>query len=500
MDLQRLRWNGLTCSWRIATAVIGKACRDIDTTRLIWQFFERHKNQEAASSKIQRRFRLERTLEESRHFEATKTAPKGEIFAWAMYDFANSAYATIVATTIFNPYFVRVVAGEDSGLKEGEGTFLLTLSICVSSLAIVASAPIIGTIADAHANKKRFLLFTTIVCTVCTGFLSMIGRGDYIQGMILLILANFCYGTAEDLVAAFLPELAARKDMGRVSAFGWTVGYIGALITLGVCLAASIVLKQLGRMDSLVSVAMIITACFYLIGAMPTFLFLRERAKPDPSVHGKQFLTVGFERLAVTLKHVTSYQDLFKFLISLLVYSCGTTTVMSLASVYAEQVMGFKSNDLIVMVLVVNVTAAIGAFSIGFIQDKIGSIKTLFIALCLWILATGLAYFCTSRVLFWGLANLIGLAMGASGSAGRALVGLFSPPGKSGEFFGLWGLAGKLASAIGPLTFGLVTLLTHNNQRLALLSSTVFFVIGLFLLLSVNEKRGREAAHLRLVE
>jgi UMF1 family MFS transporter len=431
--------------------------------------------------------------------ETTVTAPKGEILSWAMYDFANSAYTTIVATTIFNPYFVKVVAGEGSGLKGGEGTFLLTLSICISSLAVVFSAPIIGTIADAHAAKKRILFFATIICVACTAFLSQVGKGAYIFGMALLTVSNFAYGTAEDLVAAFLPEIAARKDMGRVSAFGWTIGYLGGLATLGLCLAYIFWAKKNGQAsESYVPVTMIITACFYGFGAVPTFLFLKERAIPDPSVKGRQIMTVGFERLKTTLQHAVHYQDLFRFLISLLVFSCGTSTVISLASVYAEHVMGFGNEDLVLMIFIVNITAAVGAFTIGFVQDKIGSVRTLAISLCLWIIAIGGAYFCTSRPLFWALANLIGVAMGASGSSGRALVGLFSPPGRSGEFFGLWGLAGKLAAAVGPLTFGLVTLLTNNNQRLAILSSTSFFVIGLILLALVNEKRGREAAHKNL--
>jgi MFS transporter, UMF1 family len=432
-------------------------------------------------------------------YEAVKTAPRGEILSWAMYDFANSAYTTIVSTTIFNPFFVQVVAGEGSGLKPGQGTFLLTASICVSSLAVVLSAPIIGTIADALAGKKKILLFATLLCVGCTTLLCHVGRpGAYIEALILLTLANFAYYTAEDLVAAFLPELAAREDMGKVSAFGWTIGYLGGLSALAICFAYVVLARHLGQTArTYVPVTMLITAAFYGLAALPIFLFLKERARPDPLMRGRQMLSVGFARLRKTLAQAARHQDLFRFLISLLVYSCGTATVISLASVYAEQVMGFTTNDSLVMIFAVNVTAAIGAFSIGHVQDRIGSIPTLGISLCLWIIATGGAFFCTSRVVFWILANLIGLAMGSSGSSGRALVGLFSPPGRSGEFFGLWGLSGKLATAVGPLTFGLVTLFTHNNYRLALLSSTSFFVIGLLLLLLVNEKRGKEAALLQ---
>lgn len=439
--------------------------------------------------------------QQQHNLETKETAPAKEILSWAMYDFANSAYATIVSTTIFNPYFVQVAAGEGSGLAPGQGTFLLTLCISIASMLIVLSAPVIGTIADAHACKKRLLLVFTSICVLCTISLALVGRGAYLLGMIALTLANFSYGTAEDLAAAFLPELARREDMGRVSAFGWTIGYLGGLSALAVCFAFILWAKKEGmNAESYVPVTMLITAAFYGLGALPTFLFLKERSVPEHGAKDIALIKEAFARLKVTVAHAVHYQDLFRFLLSLLVFSCGTTTVMTLASVYAQQVMGFNTNDSVVLIFAVNVAAALGAFGVGRVQDRIGSIRTLSISLGLWILATGGAFFCNSRPVFWGLSVLIGIAMGASGSSGRALVGLFSPPGRSGEFFGLWGLSGKLAAAIGPLTFGTVTLLSGNNYRLALLSSTTFFVIGLLLLFLVNEKRGREAAHLNLSE
>lgn len=436
------------------------------------------------------------------------TARKGEIFAWAMYDFANSAYTTVVATALFNPYFVKVVAGDAAGLQPGQGTFLLTTSICIASLAVVLTAPMIGTIGDALACKKKLLLVSTIVCVVGTAMLSQVGPGAYVAGIAFLVMSNFAFGTGENLIAAFLPELAAKEDMGKVSAFGWAVGYIGGLSTLAVCLWYISYARGLGQTaQDFIPVTMLITATAYLIGAIPTFLFVKERARPDPGVADRRlgfadvglFVSTGFKRLGETIRHAQRYQDLFRFLITLLIYSCGTSTVVSLASVYSQEAMGFTETDSVKLIFVVNITAALGAFGIGFVQDKLGSVRTLAIALCLWSAATITAYFCTSVTLFWVVANVIGLAMGASGSAGRALVGLFSPHGRSGEFFGLWGLAGKMAAAIGPLSFGLVNLATGGNCRLALLSTTIFFIAGLLLLLTVNEKRGHEAAVLTTV-
>jgi UMF1 family MFS transporter len=157
--------------------------------------------------------------------------------------------------------------------------------------------------------------------------------------------------------------------------------------------------------------------------------------------------------------------------------------------------MGFTTNDNIILILVVNITAAIGAFVFGLVEDRIGSKNTLIVTLLIWSAATTMAFFVEQRFWFWAVANLVGIAMGSSQSAGRAIVGLFSPPQRSGEFFGLWGLATKLAAIIGPVSYGIITHLTHGQHRLALLSTTLFFVAGLLLLTTVNEKRGREAAY-----
>ncbi len=185
---------------------------------------------------------------------------------------------------------------------------------------------------------------------------------------------------------------------------------------------------------------------------------------------------------------------LFAFLVTLFVYSCGTTTVIHMAAVYAQQVFGFTPKDLVTMVLLINITAACGASLFGFVQDKMGSIKTLTLALGIWTLAILVAASSQNQVQFWIAGNLVGIAMGASGSVGRALVAQFSPPGRSGEFLGLWGMAVKLATCVGALSFGGVTFLTHNNFRLGILVIAVFIIAGMFLLRNVNEERGREAA------
>jgi len=230
------------------------------------------------------------------------------------------------------------------------------------------------------------------------------------------------------------------------------------------------------------------------LAALPTFIWLRERAVPRPLKPGENYIRAGFKRVRDTLANARRYKDLFRFLITLAVYYCGINSVVVLAAIYAQQVMGFSTQEIILLILVVNVTAAAGALLFGLVQERLGSVRTLIMTLAVWIAALVLAFFTESRAAFWLVANLVGVALGSSQSAGRALVGQFSPPGRSAEFFGLWGLAGKLAAVIGPLVYGAVTFLTHGNHRQALLSVCVFFVAGIILLFTVDERRGRAVA------
>jgi UMF1 family MFS transporter len=202
----------------------------------------------------------------------------------------------------------------------------------------------------------------------------------------------------------------------------------------------------------------------------------------------------GFERVKQTLTHIHHFKDLFRFLCSLTVYYCGIYTVIVLAAVYAREVMGFDTAGTLMLILLINITAAIGALMFGYIQDRLGSKHTLALTLLVWIAALVIAFASESRAAFWLAGNLVGLALGSSQSAGRALVGQFAPPWRAAEFFGLWGLAGKLAAIVGPLSYGALTFLTHGQHRLAILSTTAFFVGGLALLMTVDERRGRAAA------
>jgi UMF1 family MFS transporter len=427
-------------------------------------------------------------------------AGRRELIAWAFYDFANSGYTTVVQTTIFSTYFVGVVAGSAQGVSSGLATLLWSLSVGMANFIVMLSAPVVGAIADVKACKKRFLLWSSLGCIATTALLALVGPGDYKLGMVLVTLSVVMFAYGENLVAAFLPELVPEQQRGRLSGYGWGLGYVGGLLTLLLCLGYIHWATQQGLTEAeAVPVTLLITAAIFALTAAPTFLWLQERAKPLPGGLDWSVLSISFERLRHTFREAQRFRDLLWFLITLVVYQSGVSTVIVLAAIYAQQVMGFDTQSLIVLIMVINITAAVGALICGHLQDRIGSVPTLAITLVIWIAALLAAYFAEEREQMWIVGNMIGIAMGASQAVGRALVSKFSPADRAGEFLGLWGLVNRLSVIIGPLSYGLINYWSGGNHRLSLLSTVTFFALGLLLLFRVDEDRGRAAANNALV-
>ena len=413
-----------------------------------------------------------------------------EVWAWAMYDFANSGYTTVVITAIFNAYFVAVIAGNAPW-----ATFAWTLALAISYALIMFIAPLLGAYADAYAAKKKLLALTTTGCVIFTALLFFAGPGNVWLAIPLIILSNFFYGSGENLIAAFLPELARGRALGRVSGWGWSLGYVGGLVSLGACLVYVNWAQGQGQVAAdFVPVTMLIVALLFALSSLPTFLFLKERAVPQTHLQGMNTLQESFARLGQTLRHARHYRDLRRFLICTVFYQAGIQAVITLAAIYAQQAMHFTTQQTILLIFVVNVTAAIGAFLFGHLQDRIGHIPTIALTLLGWIIMVLLAWSAQTPPMFWLAANLAGICMGSSQSAGRALVGLLSPAARRAEFFGLWGMAVKLSSILGPVTYGAVSWISQGDHRLAILITGSYFVAGLLILLGVNVRRGRRAA------
>ena len=411
-----------------------------------------------------------------------------EVLSWAGYDFANSGYTTVVLTAVFNAYFVSVVAnGADWA------TLAWTLTLAVSNAAVMIAMPMIGAYADLRARKQWLLRISTVGCVAATAALALAGRGDVAIAVGAIVISNFFFQVGVSLIGAFLPEIARPHALGKVSGWGWSFGYLGGLATLLVCFGYVTWAGGRGQQaEDYVPVTMLITAGIFALAALPTLFILKERAVPQARA-SLGVVRDSLSRLASTLKHIKHYRDFARLLLCSTFYQAGVAVVIALAAIYAQEVMNFTLLQTMLLVIVVNITAAIGAFAFGYVQDALGHKRALALTLLLWISMTVVASFATTPGLFWLSANLAGLAMGSSQSAGRAMVGVFAPATRLAEFYGLWTLSVQVAAIVGPLTYGAVVYLTNNNHRLGMMITGGFFVIGLLLIASIDIERGRAA-------
>jgi UMF1 family MFS transporter len=328
-----------------------------------------------------------------------------------------------------------------------------------------------------------------------TGLLFFVRPGYTLVAMVFVIFSNLGFSASEIFVSSFLPDIAGQENMGRISGYAWSFGYVGGLLSLAICL---IILNFYHPESDAVSylpirLTNLVTAVFFAVAAIPTFLWVRERKEKKKIPEQENIFSLSFKRLAVTFQNIAQFKELIRFLVSFIFFHSGIAIVIAFAAIYAQKELGFTPALTVLLVIVVNVTASAGAFIFGFIQDKAGAKKGIFITLVIWIVTVVAAFFIRSRELFWIVANLAGIAMGASLTSARALVGMFSPQSKSAEFFGFWGFAQKFSAILGILTFGLMSYLFSSN-RLAILLTIFYFAAGFIVLLFVNEEKGRQAA------
>lgn len=415
---------------------------------------------------------------------------KREVFGWAMYDFANSGYTTVVITAVFAAYFVGGIAQ-----KAEWATFAWTAALSVSYAIVMLTMPSLGAYADLRAAKKRLLLITTVGCVASTAALTLAGPGSVALAIALVIVSNTFYSYGESLTAAFLPELARPEAMGKVSGWGWSFGYFGGMLALGLCLGYVIWAQGQGISASrFVPVTLLITAGLYGAASIATFRLLGERARPNPAALRQGGFKASLAQLAQTFHQARRFKDFMWLLACAVFYQGGVAVAIALAAIYAEHVIGFQPQETMVLIFVLNLAAAGGAFAFGYWQDRVGHKLALSVTLVGWIATCVIAAVTTTKGGFWWAAAIAGLCMGSSQSAGRAMAGMFAPARQLAEFYGLWTFAIRLASIIGPLSYGAITWMTGGNQRAAILSTAVLFIAGLVLLLPVNVQRGRAAA------
>ncbi|MBC7772614.1 MAG: MFS transporter [Pyrinomonadaceae bacterium] len=410
-----------------------------------------------------------------------------EVWAWGMYDLANQSFQLLINTLLFSLYIQKVVYTNNEGLPdEAGGKRAWGMLVAVSMLLVAVASPLAGAWADQRAWKRELLLATGVLCVILTFCMSFVGPGMFIFAVALYLPAAFCCGLGENFLASFLPEISTAKTMGRVSAIGWTMSYIGALLLLIVCAVVvfGFHITQPDQWRWLFTFA----ALWFLIGMIPTTLFLKEKALPLPAAQRGSLISETFGRLAQTIRQAKHHRQFFRFLGVFFIYSLGTQTVIYFAGIIGDG-LGFQIGQLILMSLIMAATAGVGAFVSGKFQDRLGHRRIVMLFLVSWVIGT-LSLACLKKFegdlrFFWLVSGIIGFALGGIGTSSRAMVGVFTPPEKSAEFFGLWGMVYK-AAILGPVVFSLVTTLVSESTALFMLSGT--FAVGLILMLRIDEK------------
>jgi UMF1 family MFS transporter len=425
---------------------------------------------------------------------------KREIFGWAMYDFANSAFATTILAVIFNKYFATVVAGGEKGVEilglrlHGASFFTFAVSLSMAITAVIS--PFLGAVADASASKKRFLMAFCYIAILFTGLLYFVHPGNHWRGALFFIIASIGFEGSIVYYNAFLPEISTDQNIGRISGLGWALGYIGG----GALLAINLMMLQYPELLGFPAGYFTVQDCFlsvaiwWLIFSLPTLLFLKERGQSHLSAESNYFRE-GYCRIKQTFHRIKTFRELTKFLAAFVIYNDGIETVIVMASIFGAEVLGMKTGEIILFFLMIQGIAFFGSLLFGYLADAIGNKRTIMISLVIWSLiviwAFTLGIVWDPKTEYWILGVLAALVMGGSQAASRSLQGVFTPEANSAEFFGFFAVSGKFASVFGPLIYGILIAITGNVQS-GILSVLLFFLAGIAILWTVDEKKGMQ--------
>lgn len=394
-----------------------------------------------------------------------------QILAWCFYDFANSSYSAVIAAVVFQVYYINRIVGNEGG----RGDLWWGAAISVSMLLVSLSSPFLGGIADHAGLRKRLLAVYTWACALAIAGFALLAPGDILPGFILIVLANAGMEGGLVFYNSFLPQIAPPERRGRVSAWGFGVGYAGSILSLLITLP----LARSGNFNGI----WLMVAGFFLLFSLPAFLFLPPDKRTDTDLLHAGI--AGSRKAWATLRELWSRKEARRFLLSYLIYEDGVNTVIVFSSSLAATTFGFGQGELIALYLVVQVTALAGAFALAVPTDTWGPKRVVTISLLLWSSVAGAAFFVQSKEAFWAIACTAGLGLGTVQAGTRAFFTRFIPQGKEAEYFGVYALVGKTSAILGPLVFGQVSA-AFGSQRPAILSIALFFFIGLFLLRRVN--------------
>jgi len=422
-----------------------------------------------------------------------------EHLAWYLYDFGNSAYAAVVLLAIYSAYFKGEVVGG------AEGSRMWGISIGIAMLVVAVISPVLGAIADFSASKKKMLMFYSVMTWVFTALLFFVQKGDIFIGMLFFILAEIGYRSGQVFYNSLLPEIASPEEMGRVSGNGWAIGSLGGILCLIIILPA--IMFTEGTL--MVRLALPFTAIFFAISAIPAILWIKERAKPQKLPEGKNYLDVAFSRLATSIRSVREFKEFIKFIIAFLIYNDGILMALDFAAIIGAVLFGMDQQQLIIFMIIVQVTSVAGAYIMAMVGEKLGFKRSLIMSILMMVgVVLGMLFTKTIEG-FFVIGALAGFALTGVQSISRTMVGYFAPEGKSAEFFGFFAVAGRTSSFIGPTIYGVLAaeaalwfqargrpelIAEQMGQKIAIGSIAIFLLIGLVILMTVNEAKARSAA------
>lgn len=420
-----------------------------------------------------------RVVSSAASIQPSPPVKRREIFGWCCFDFANSAFTTIIITVVYAPYFAQVVAANNPRAPGWWGSVL-----ALSQVVVILTSPLLGALADVTARKKVFLMASAVVCSLATMALYVVGAGEIWLALTLVLVANAGFSLGENLCASFLPEISTPANAARISSYGWSFGYVGGLASL--VLALVVIKSGPGR----VPWTFVMTGAFFLLACLPT-LMLRERAQRRALRPGESYWRLGWGQLAQMRCELPRHRVLLIFFGAMLLFMAGLTAVIAFASIYATQMLHMTQAEIITLFVVLQLAGVAGAYGFGLLQDRAGPRVSLTLSLLLWIAVCVWAGVCTTKAEFYVIGVMAGMGMGALQSGARALVSVLTPEERSGEFFGYWGFFGKLAAVIGQPVFG--WLAAWHGYRVAVFANAGFFLAGLVVLLLLPRNLGKPA-------
>ncbi|RJP18898.1 MAG: MFS transporter [Candidatus Omnitrophota bacterium] len=421
---------------------------------------------------------------------ALRNHNKKAVFAWCLYDFANSAFMTLVVTFIYSTYFTKAIAE-----NEIVGAALWSRGVTISALLVAFLSPVMGALADRGGYRKRFLVSMTAISVLATAMLYTPLPGQTIKALFWFVIANTAFEMAFVFYNAYLPDIALSHRIGRMSGYGWSLGFVGGLLCMLIAMIGFINTETpwfgfSTETGEHIRAANLLTAAWFAFFSIPIFIWIKD-TPPKASRRYREIIVSGFRQLRNTFREVKRYRRIIIFLIARLIYNDGLITVFAFAGIYAAGTYHFTMQEIMMLGVGLNIAAAIGAFGLGFLDDRIGGKKTVQISLIGLILAAILAVFGSQKWHLWAGGVIAGIFSGPNQAASRSLMGRLVPREKENEFFGFYAFSGKATSFLGPLLFGILTE-RLNTQRAGMFIVILFFICGSIILTFVNEKEGRE--------